>query len=87
MGYTQVALIDKILEIYPEIIEAGISPSLRFDEDKDIWIVNLRKGNLEFSACLDKEDADACIEFHRYCKKFGEEIGKIIRIMERMQSS
>jgi hypothetical protein len=86
MGYTQVALLDKILEMYPEIKEVRIFPTLIFDEQKDIWIVNLRKNGLELSACLDKENADACMEFNKDCKNFGEEIRKVIRILKRTQN-
>lgn len=35
MGYTQVALEDKILEMYPEITTYGISPRISFDEKRD----------------------------------------------------
>ncbi len=44
MGYTQVALEDKLLEMYPDIRKYGISPRLSFDEGKDAWIVKLVKG-------------------------------------------
>jgi hypothetical protein len=34
MGYTKVALEDKILEMYPEIQKHGISISLNFDKKR-----------------------------------------------------
>ena len=34
MGYTIVALKEKIMEMYPEISQHGISVSLTFDEEK-----------------------------------------------------
>lgn len=43
MGYTQVALEDKILDMYPEITKKGLSPRIRFDEEKDVWLVTLKK--------------------------------------------
>ncbi len=35
MGYTKVALEDKILQMYPEITDHGISVSLDFSEAKN----------------------------------------------------
>ncbi len=73
MGYTQVALEDKLLVMYPEIEKKGISPRLSFDESKDAWIVKLVKDRKEISVCLDKEDADACMNNY-FCETFGSEL-------------
>ena len=81
MGYTQVALEDKILEMYPEIREHGLSPRLSFDRDKDAWIIKFRKGSREFTACIDMEDADACMD-NTYCESFGAELKKILGQVE-----
>ncbi len=77
MGYTQVALEDKLLEMYPEILQKGISPRLSFDEAKDVWIVKLVKNNIEKTVCLNKEDADACID-NKFCETFGSELKKVL---------
>ncbi|MEW6571653.1 MAG: hypothetical protein AB1390_10865 [Nitrospirota bacterium] len=77
MGYSLVALEDKILEMYPEI--RSLSPRITFDEQKDAWIVKLRKGSKEAEICLDKEDADACVNFNTYCKSFGDAIAKTLK--------
>jgi len=77
MGYTLVALEDKLLEMYPEIREKNISPRLSFDESKDAWMVKLVKNNKEKTVCLNKEDADACIE-NKYCETFGLELKKAL---------
>ncbi len=42
MGYTQVALEDKILNMYPEA--RALSPRIRMDENKDCWEVKFKKG-------------------------------------------
>lgn len=81
MGYTQVALEDKILEMYPEIMGYGLSPNLSFSEDRNVWIVKFRKDRREFTACIDKEDADACMD-NTYCESFGAELKKILRQVE-----
>ena len=46
MGYTNVALKDKIMEMYPEITQHNISVSLDFDEEKNVYAVD---GNSFFS--------------------------------------
>src|SRR4030043_1818224 len=84
MGYTQVALEDKILEMYPEIIGYGLSPRLSFDEDKNAWIIKFRKDHQEFTTCIDQEDADACMD-NTYCESFGAELKKILRQAEGRQ--
>jgi len=85
MGYTQVALEDKILEMYPEIREYGLSPRLSFDRDKDAWIIKFRKGHREFAACINMEDADACMD-NTYCESFGAELKKILGQVEGKHS-
>jgi hypothetical protein len=77
MGYTLVALEDKLLNMYPEIREKNISPRLSFDEQKDAWMVKLVKNNKEKTICLNKEDADACIE-NQYCETFGSDLKKAL---------
>ncbi len=41
MGYTKESLKDKLLEMYPDITEEGISLTLEFDEEKNAWIIHL----------------------------------------------
>ncbi|MEW6054858.1 MAG: hypothetical protein AB1552_13935 [Nitrospirota bacterium] len=77
MGYTQVALEDKILQMYPEIQEQGITPLMRFDEEKGAWYVKLKKNSKETTVCLPKEDADACMD-NTYCQSFGEDVKKAL---------
>jgi hypothetical protein len=73
MGYTQVGLENKILEMYPEITEHGFAPMMSFDKEQDMWIVKLKKGKDEFTVRLKKKDADACMD-GTYCESFGAEI-------------
>ena len=81
MGYTQVALEDKILHMFPTILEVGIKPEIRFDEQKGAYYVKLRKDNKEETVCLFKEDADACMD-NTYCKSFGEEVAKALKALK-----
>jgi hypothetical protein len=62
MGYTQVALEEKIYELYPELQRYNIKLSLEFDEQKDAWIIKFEKDGLKRYAILDKKDADACMD-------------------------
>jgi hypothetical protein len=80
MGYSQVALEDKILQMYPVILDQGIRPQVRFDEEKDAWYVKLKKNGKEATVCLVKEDADACMD-NTYCKSFGEEVEKALKAL------
>jgi len=59
MGYTQVALEDQLLEMYPEIRKHGISVSLDFDTTKNAYIVKCGKDKRELTTHLEKTDADA----------------------------
>ncbi|OGW41014.1 MAG: hypothetical protein A2Y97_04210 [Nitrospirae bacterium RBG_13_39_12] len=77
MGYTQVALEDKLLDMYPEMRNRSITPRLSFDKSKDAWMVKLVKGGKEKIVCLNKEDADACMDNH-FCKNFGSDLKKAL---------
>ena len=55
MGYSQVALEDKILQMYPEILQSGISPRLSFDDSKHAWAVKFVKGAKSATVFLDKK--------------------------------
>jgi hypothetical protein len=81
MGYSQVALEDKILDMYPEIREHGISLSLSFDEHKDAWIVSFKKDHHELSTHLEKKDADDCMDGLK-CVYLGVQLGQFIKNFE-----
>jgi hypothetical protein len=81
MSYSKVALEDKILDMYPEIVEHGISASLDFSEGKNAYIVKLKKGKHELTTHLDKEDADECMEGVK-CVHLGVQIGQFVQNFE-----
>lgn len=62
MGYTLVALEDKLMEMYPEISASGVHLRLAFDEDRDAWVITFEKEGHTRHAFLDKGDADACMD-------------------------
>ena len=81
MGYTQVGLEQKILEMYPEISQNGISAGISFDEGKNAWIIKFKKDGKELTTHLEKKDADDCmnnikcvylgIQVEQFIKNFG----------------
>lgn len=78
MGYTIVALKDKILEMYPEITQYGISVGISFDEEKNAYIVKFEKDNRELTTHLEKKDADDCMNNIK-CVYLGIQIGQFIK--------
>jgi hypothetical protein len=81
MGYTKVALQDKILAMYPEISKNGIVVSLEFDEAKNAYIVKFRRDNKELTTHLEKKDADDCMENIK-CVYLGVQVGQFIKNFE-----
>ncbi|MGO9377614.1 MAG: hypothetical protein ACLP29_03555 [Dissulfurispiraceae bacterium] len=49
MGYSQVALENKLLDMYPDITKNGFVPMMSFDQEKNAWAVKLKKGKDEFT--------------------------------------
>jgi hypothetical protein len=78
MGYTIVALKEKIMEMYPEIVDHGISVGLTFDEQKNAYIVQFKKGSQELITHLEKKDADDCMNGIK-CVYLGVQIGQFIK--------
>jgi len=81
MGYTKVALQDKILEMYPDISKNGIVVTLEFDEAKNAYIVKFRRDNKELTTHLEKKDADDCMENVK-CVYLGVQVGQFIKNFE-----
>jgi len=81
MGYTNVALKDKIMEMYPEIEKHGIAISLDFNKEKDAYIVKFKKDKHELTTHLEKKDADECMDGIK-CVYFGVQIGQFVKNFE-----
>lgn len=82
MGYTQVALEDRILDMYPEIRQNGLSPRLSFDAGKNAWVVKLMKGKQEQTVYISKADADACMD-NTYCEALKTDLCDVIKKLEK----
>ncbi len=61
MAYSNVALKDKIMDMYPEIVQHKISVGLDFSEEKDAFVVKLKRDSHELLSYIDKSDADECM--------------------------
>lgn len=81
MGYTNVALKDKIMEMYPGITQHDISVGLDFNEEKNAYIIKFKKGLHELTTHLEKKDADECMDGIK-CVYFGVQVGQFIKNFE-----
>jgi len=81
MTYTNVALKDKILEMYPEIGKHGLSVGLDFDEQKNAYILTFKRGAEALTTHLEKKDADDCINGIK-CVYLGIQVAQFIKNFE-----
>ena len=81
MGYTNVALKDKIMQMYPDIEKHGISVSLNFSEEKNAYLVKFKKDKHELTTHLEKKDADECMDGIK-CVYLGVQVSQFINNFE-----
>jgi hypothetical protein len=81
MGYTNVALKEKIMEMYPEISKHRISVGLDFDQVKNAYIIKFKKDRHELTTHLEKKDADDCMDGIK-CVYLGVQVGQFIKNFE-----
>ncbi len=81
MGYTLVALKEKILEMYPEIVQHSISVGIDFNEEKNAYIIDFKRNNQELTTHLEKKDADDCMNNIK-CIYLGVQVGQFIKNFE-----
>ena len=81
MGYTNVALKDRIYEMYPEIGKHGINLSLDFNYELKTFDVKLKKDSGELTTHLEKTDADECMDGMK-CIHLGVQIDQFIKNFE-----
>ncbi len=85
MAYTNVALKDKIIEMYPEIGAKQISVGLDFSEEKNAYVVTFRRGNEALTTHLEKQDADECMNGIK-CVYLGFQIAQFIKNFEARET-
>ncbi len=81
MAYSLEGLKEKILEMYPEIGKHGISFDLCFNEEKNAYILDFRKGKHDLTTHLEKKDADDCMNDIK-CVYLGVQVGQFLRYFE-----
>lgn len=78
------ALCDKIRDLYPDIGECGIDVDVDYDQEKQAWIVDLKKGSFELKTHLEDDDADQCM-LGQKCVGLGIEIAQLRSNIERLE--
>lgn len=81
MAYTDEALRQKMIEMYPEVAKHGISVTLDFNKEKNAYIVKFSKGAHELTTHLEKKDADDCMNDVK-CIYLGVQVGQFVRNFE-----
>lgn len=74
--YEKQELCKKITEIYPEIGTCGIDIRVEFDEDKKMWVVDLKKDEHKLKHYLKLSDAEHCMRGDQ-CVSLGLEIAQL----------
>ena len=82
--YNELELCEKIIEMYPETGVCGIDVDVEHDEQKNVWIVNLKKEEHELKHFLEYPDADNCME-GKQCVSLGLEIAQLRKNIEGKQ--
>ena len=77
MGYTEVALKDKIIRLYPEIEQNSVNVSLNFNDELKTYDVNMKKDRHELKTHLDTKDADDCMD-GKQCVRLGVQLKEFI---------
>ncbi|HEY6000034.1 MAG TPA: hypothetical protein VI078_12160 [bacterium] len=78
MGYTIVALKDKILEMYPELDQHGVTVGLVFDAAKDAYVVKMERDHHVLTTHLERTDADDCMNGIK-CVSLGIQVEQFIK--------
>ncbi|TAL24961.1 MAG: hypothetical protein EPN94_06230 [Nitrospirae bacterium] len=81
MGYSTVALKDKIVGMYPEVTKHGIAVSLDFDRAKNAYLVKFTKDSHELETHIEKKDADECMDGIK-CVYLGIQVAQFIKNFE-----
>jgi len=71
-------LCNKIVEMYPEIGQCEIDIMVDWDENKNVWVVDLKKDNRELKHFLEEPDADSCMD-NKQCVSLGLEIAQLVK--------
>ena len=74
--YKNNELCEKIRTVFPDIGECGIDLNVEFDNNKDAWVVDLKKGKHELKTYLEAEDVNKCMD-GKQCVGLGFQIAQL----------
>jgi hypothetical protein len=74
--YKNNELCEKIRSVFPDIGECGIDLNVEFDDNKDAWVVDLKKGKHELKTYLESEDVNKCMD-GKQCVGLGFQIAQL----------
>jgi len=81
MGYANIELKDKILEMYPEIMQHNVTVDMEFDDKKNAYILSFKRGREVLTTHLEKNDADECMNGIK-CVYLGVQVAQFIKNFE-----
>ena len=81
MEYNNVALKEKIIEMYPEIGQHNLSVGLDFNTGKNAYVITFKRGKEALTTHLEKKDADECMNGIK-CVYLGVQVAQFIKNFE-----
>lgn len=75
------SLCEKITAIYPDIGQCGMDVDVKFDEQKNAWVVHLKKDDQELDTYLEPQDADKCMQ-GKECVHLGLQVEQLKKNIE-----
>ncbi len=82
-GMTRQMLCAKITEIFPDVGECGIDVDVRWDDEREAWIVDLQHEDESLQTYLEPSEAAECLRGDR-CVRLGFEIGQLRANVEKL---
>lgn len=82
--YDSRGLCEKITSLYPEIGECGIDVDVNYDNEKKVWLVDLKKDTHELKHHLEISDANDCMD-GKQCVSLGLEIAQLKKNIKNEQ--
>jgi hypothetical protein len=83
MAHTIAELKDKIHLMYPDIDKYGVTSTLTFDDAKNAYVLELKKGVHHLATYIDKADADKCMD-NIECIHLGVQIGQFMENFKKV---
>ena len=81
MKYTNVALKEKIRDMYPDLEKHKVTISRTYNGEKNAYVIKFKRGKQELITYLDKSDADDCMNNIR-CLHLGIKVDTFIANFE-----